>query len=265
MPLLKLPKFAEDEFGFALPWERVIALLLTIGLTVFNLQFETKKDDSAAQALKWVLAGFQFVLIGLLLFKDNLKLLGGTFFVSLVSIIPAYFRFKDHENVRLTYLIAQGLTSLGLLGMTLLHITKNRKRQKLKDAAEQYDRFQKDEQHYRTIQANTSLAIEKARREGNQGELKGLEEIRTDTDNKLHLLQEEIKKFDEKHSNKAEIVSLIAEFSEGDDMNSSDETHFSVLQGTKYKNLAAEVGEAKPADTPPVVGGKADKKKKKGR
>lgn len=157
-------KLPADPFGFALPLERAIPLLVTIGLTVFNLQFETK-DDNGAIAAKWGLASIQFLIIILLLFKNNTYLLGGTVFLSLISILPAYYRFKDHENVRLSYIITQGLVSLGIIGLTLYHVTHRSKQFTIEKNTKRYNELMYTQQLNRDMIFATNKSLEKARQE----------------------------------------------------------------------------------------------------
>lgn len=158
-------KLPADPFAFALPLERVIPLLVTIGLTVFNLQFETK-DDDGAKALKWGLATAQFLIIVLLLFKNNTYLLAGTVLLGLISILLAYYRFKDHENVRLTYLITEGLVTLGLIGLTLYHVTHRRKQFTIENNTKRYNELMYTQQLNRDMIFATNKSIEKARKDG---------------------------------------------------------------------------------------------------
>ena len=128
----RLPE--ESKIALALPLKRAIALLVTIALCIFNLQYEPK-DTTEGKATKWGLASLHFLVIVLLLFKSHPIPLFLTFAFSALAILPAYYRFKDHENTRLVYIIIQGIIAVGAL-------IKAKKRDALKQAAAKYDQIQ---------------------------------------------------------------------------------------------------------------------------
>jgi hypothetical protein len=251
-----LPKLAPDPFGFALPLERVIPLLVIIGLTVFNLQFETK-DKASAKAAKWSLAAMQFILIILLLFQNNTYLLLATLAFGLLSIIPAYFRFEDHENVRLSYLITQGLVALVFLGLMLYHIRDNRKRLALLQEAATYDAYKSDERSYRDSSIALGKKIDAATARNDSEEAQRLTSEQRDADLNVVEVTKEIQKIEQKYNNAPPPLSKYKPGSS--DANSGN---FEIIDSTEFKAQEDDEGSGDGTEQT-IVGGTSKPESKK--
>ena len=212
-----------SEIGLALPLKRAIALLVTIALCIFNLQYEPK-DTAEGNWSKWSLAVFQFIVIVLLLFNSSPLLLGLTFAFSALAIIPAYFRFKDHENTRLVYMIIQGIISVGALINFATHTYKSKKRTEQEQKVRTLEFIQANEKAQKTLK--TALEQEQAilnkkveKRKANDQDKERLEKIKgelKDVDNSLLAFANQVKALEE---TTIPITNNSLEFTDNDDYN----------------------------------------------
>lgn len=146
-----------SKISLQLPIIRALAIMTTVGLGFVNLYYDAKEGSETY--LRWGIAIAQFLIIGLLLFQSDPRLLGVAFGLALLCTAVVWPRFKSHESVRLPYIITQAIAA-GLIGYMLLA-----KYWKVKKNREYSDLLQftaADEQKIKNIQ-DTETELKKQR------------------------------------------------------------------------------------------------------